>query len=176
MMSSLIAISRAGKEIGKYEEKEILTLFSEGKILPNDFYWRQGMKEWQLLSNLISELREKQKAIESDKAANQEKPKSEQLPPPVNIVTPPVNILAKKPQFVCNCCRCSFKEPFNPEADYSNRFWTFAILSFFMCIPPLFLFLPYWWVRAGLRLTAIFFKSPHCPNCESTNFSIPTLL
>jgi len=42
-----ISISRDGVEIGQWTEQEVQTLLDEGKLLPTDYYWAQGMIEWQ---------------------------------------------------------------------------------------------------------------------------------
>ena len=48
-----ISICRDGVEIGEWSEEEIQTLLDEGKLLPTDYYWTQGMTEWQQIATSI---------------------------------------------------------------------------------------------------------------------------
>jgi hypothetical protein len=48
-----ISISRDGMEIGEWTEEEIQTLLEDGKLLPTDYYWMQGMTEWQEIATSI---------------------------------------------------------------------------------------------------------------------------
>ena len=48
-----ISVSRNGVEIGEWTEEEVQTLLDEGKLLPTDYYWMQGMTEWQEIATSI---------------------------------------------------------------------------------------------------------------------------
>jgi hypothetical protein len=48
-----ISISRDGVEIGDWTEEEVRTFFNEGRLVGTDYYWREGMSEWCVLTTLI---------------------------------------------------------------------------------------------------------------------------
>jgi hypothetical protein len=48
-----ISISRDGVEIGTWTDEEVRSLYEEGKLLPTDFYWKEGMTEWVELYKMI---------------------------------------------------------------------------------------------------------------------------
>lgn len=49
----MVRIARSGKELGAYEIKEAMRLFSLGTLLVTDHYWMQGMVGWELLPGLV---------------------------------------------------------------------------------------------------------------------------
>lgn len=48
-----VSISRDGKELGEWPQEEVRSLYSKGKLLPTDHYWKEGMTEWAELSRMI---------------------------------------------------------------------------------------------------------------------------
>jgi hypothetical protein len=48
-----LSISRNGVEIGEWTEEEVRSLYTEGKLLPTDYYWKEGMTEWAELYKMI---------------------------------------------------------------------------------------------------------------------------
>ena len=66
MSQELITISRAGVEIGKYPESALLTLIEQKKILQTDHYWKAGMAEWRLVSELVVALKDSQASAEAE--------------------------------------------------------------------------------------------------------------
>lgn len=48
-----IYIAREGVEIGECEESDLDQLARGGQVLPGDYYWREGMESWRLLSDLL---------------------------------------------------------------------------------------------------------------------------
>jgi hypothetical protein len=48
-----ISISRDGTEIGEWTEDEVRAFFAEGRLVATDFYWKEGMAEWQPLNTFI---------------------------------------------------------------------------------------------------------------------------
>ena len=48
-----LSISRDGVEIGEWMDEDVRVLYSEGQLLPTDYYWTEGMAEWKELRTLI---------------------------------------------------------------------------------------------------------------------------
>lgn len=48
-----VSISRNGAEIGEWPEDEVRTLYKNGKLLPTDYYWKEGMTAWAELPKMI---------------------------------------------------------------------------------------------------------------------------
>jgi hypothetical protein len=48
-----VSISRDGVEIGEWPEEEVRAYFKEGRLLPTDYYWKEGMTEWSTLDKFI---------------------------------------------------------------------------------------------------------------------------
>jgi hypothetical protein len=48
-----VSISRDGVEIGEWAEEEVRSFFKEGRLVPTDFYWKEGMSEWKELGGFI---------------------------------------------------------------------------------------------------------------------------
>jgi hypothetical protein len=48
-----VSISRDGVELGEWPEEEIRLYFKEGRLLPTDHYWKEGMTEWSTLDKFI---------------------------------------------------------------------------------------------------------------------------
>jgi type II secretion system protein G len=48
-----LSISRDGVEIGEWTEEEVRTLYSQGQLLPTDYYWKEGMAEWKELGTIL---------------------------------------------------------------------------------------------------------------------------
>lgn len=48
-----LTIYRDAAYLGEWFEAEVRELFAEKLLFPNDYYWREGMKEWQRLDGFI---------------------------------------------------------------------------------------------------------------------------
>jgi hypothetical protein len=48
----MISIARDGFEIGEWPEQDMRHLLAQGFLKNTDLYWKQGMAEWKLLSDL----------------------------------------------------------------------------------------------------------------------------
>lgn len=48
-----ISISRDGAEIGEWTEEEVRVFYSEGRLVPTDLYWKEGMTQWESLASFI---------------------------------------------------------------------------------------------------------------------------
>lgn len=48
-----IYIARDGAEIGEYPREKVAELARAGQLLPNDYYWHEGMVDWLFLSDLL---------------------------------------------------------------------------------------------------------------------------
>ena len=49
-----IYIARDGVEIGEYSRERVDELARAGELLPNDYYWQEGMPDWLLLKDLLA--------------------------------------------------------------------------------------------------------------------------
>ncbi len=49
-----IYIARDGVEIGEYSRTRVEELARDGDLLPNDYYWQDGMADWLLLKDLLA--------------------------------------------------------------------------------------------------------------------------
>jgi hypothetical protein len=48
-----IHINREGQQIGEWTEAEVRGFYQDGKLLPTDLYWKEGMNEWAALDTLL---------------------------------------------------------------------------------------------------------------------------
>jgi ribosomal protein L37AE/L43A len=175
MTQELITISRAGSEIGKYPEPALLALIEQKKILPTDHYWKAGMADWRLVSELIASLKAAQAQAEAEaarlkkEAEEKEKAKKKELEA---WATAEAERRAAKLIFSCHCCKVEFPKPFNPQSELGDGIGDIFIGSFLVLIPIIgWIFVPYFILRGLSTVVASRIKSPHCPNCRSTNFS-----
>jgi hypothetical protein len=136
----LVKISRDGQEIGTYEAKEAVRLLLYGTLKETDFYWHEGMTEWEPLPKLrVSEARRvlaeqshqaKQEEIRrAEQLAAEEARKAEQIARDKvkaqeeedRAVAEATRIRLEKEKanwFKCHCCRESFPKPMGgPEGD-----------------------------------------------------------
>lgn len=63
-------LSRSGQEYGTCAEAELPARVAAGEVLPTDYYWRAGMKEWALVSTLFAPRRPLPFARPADKDPN----------------------------------------------------------------------------------------------------------
>ena len=182
----LVKISREGKEIGTYEAKEAVRLLVYGTLKETDFYWHEGMTDWEPLPKLrASEARrqlaeralqqKQEEAIKAEQLAQEKALKDEQL----------AQEKAKAKianRYRCHCCRDSFPKPMGgPEGDSDGVQVLGVIILLVAIIAGLATGLGlvgallfgmaglamYWGPEISSRLPSL------CPNCRSTNFSRP---
>jgi hypothetical protein len=175
MSLELITISRAGSEIGKFPEASLLALVEQWKVLPTDHYWKAGMADWGLVSELVAELKAAKARAEADdarlKQETEEKEKSNKAEADEVIYAEAKRRTARL-TFTCHCCKVEFPMPFNPELETRDGVVDIFIGSFLVFIPIIgWIFMPYFIFRGLAKTIASRVKSPHCPNCRSTNFS-----
>lgn len=48
-----VSVSRDGVEIGNWRPEDVRSLYGAGRLLPTDFYWREGMTSWEPLKGFI---------------------------------------------------------------------------------------------------------------------------
>ncbi|MFZ9495223.1 MAG: GYF domain-containing protein [Burkholderiaceae bacterium] len=70
MASDDLHLARAGQEYGTCAAAELAARVSAGEVLPTDYYWRPGMKDWALVSSLLAPRPPLPFARPADKAAN----------------------------------------------------------------------------------------------------------
>ena len=175
MSQELITISRAGSEIGKYPEASLLALVEQKKVLPTDHYWKAGMADWLLVSELIAELKATKARAEAEaarlKQEREEKEKANKAEADA-VTYAEVKRRTARLTFTCHCCKVEFPMPFNPEHETRDGVVDIFIGSFLVFIPIIgWIFMPYFIFRGLAKTIASRVKSPHCPNCRSTNFS-----
>ena len=192
-----VKVSRDGKEIGTYEAKEAVRLLVYGTLKETDFYWHEGMIDWAPLAQLQDEEARRQSAEKALKAKQEEARKVEQLEQEKakakekedQAVAEAVRLRIEKEKansFQCHCCRGSFKEPrgFGDMIGTGVAALLLGSVGNLMAIaiitnqggvgPLLLLSISSLVVLFGLGVVlASFIRSPHCPMCESTNFSRP---
>ena len=54
MATDPMHLARAGKEYGSCTADELAARMASGEVLSTDYYWRPGMKEWQVISTLFA--------------------------------------------------------------------------------------------------------------------------
>jgi ribosomal protein L37AE/L43A len=168
MSQELITISRAGAEIGKFPEADLLKLIEEWKVLPTDHYWKAGMADWRPVSELVAVLKAAQVRLKQEEEGREK----------ANKVAAAASIDAEVKRrtamltFNCHCCKVEFPKPFNPESETSEGVIDIFVGSFLVLIPIIgWIFVPYFILRGLAKTIASRVKAPHCPNCRSTNFS-----
>jgi ribosomal protein L37AE/L43A len=175
MSQETITISRAGAEIGKFPEGELLKLIEQEKILPTDHYWKAGMADWRLVSELVAGLKAAQARADAEasrlKQEADAKAKAKQAEMNVAMEAE-VKRRTARLTFTCHCCKVEFLKPFNPETEAGDGIVDIFIGSFLVLIPIIgWIFVPYFILRGLAKVIASRIKSPHCPSCRSTNFS-----
>lgn len=193
-----VKVSRDGKEIGTYEAQEAVRLLISGALKETDFYWHEGMTEWEPLPKLrLSEARRvlaershqaKQEEIRrAEQLARDEAKKAEQLADQKakakeeedRAVAEAVRVRLESKRsnyFRCHCCRESFPEPTGVPGLGS---FGVQIIGFIFIIAAFIadgrnahllgiLGLAMYW---GPEIRG---RLPSvCPKCHSTNFSRP---
>ena len=171
MSQELITISRGGVEIGKFPEADLLGLIEQKKILPTDHYWKQGMSDWLPVAELIPALRAAQEAEAAEKARLKQEAEARQAELAA-WATAEAQRRSAKLTFTCHCCKVEFPKPFDPEGEIGDGMVDIFIGSFLVLIPIIgWLFVPFFILRGFAKVIASRVKSPHCPNCRSTNIS-----
>lgn len=183
MAEELISISRAGAEIGKFLESDLLMMIEQKKVLPTDHYWKPGMNDWELVSKYIAERKaaaQHAKAaadaeaarLQKEAAEARRKREAEELERKRQADAAIAEELKDLQTFTCHCCQYRFRKPKNP----SDNFIGGVLLCFFGAA---LLFIPVFGPIIGsvviiwgsLTVLVSGLTPPHCPNCRSTNFS-----
>lgn len=193
-----VKVSRGGVEIGCFEAQEAVQLLVSGALKETDFYWHEGMTEWEPLPKLrASEARRslaerahqaKQEEIrKAEQLAKEEAKKAEQLAEQkakakeeedrVVAEAVRVRIEARKANyFRCHCCRESFPEPIGNSGAGSVAVQVIGVLFVITAF-----------IAGGTNahllgiLGLALYWGPEiksrlpslCPNCRSANFSRP---
>ena len=192
-----VKVSRDGKEIGTYLATEAVRLLAYGTLKETDFYWHEGMTDWAPLAKLQEAEALRQSAEKARKAQEEEARKAEQLEQEKArakqiedwAVAEAVRRRLEKEKannFQCHCCRESFKDPrgFGDMIGTGVAALLFGSVGNLIAIAIvtkeggvgslIFLSISSLVVLFGLGVVlASFIRSPHCPMCESTNFSRP---
>jgi ribosomal protein L37AE/L43A len=175
MSQELITISRAGAEIGKFPEADLLKLVEQKQILPTDHYWKAGMSDWRLVSELVAVLKAAQARVEAEAARAKQEADAQAKAKQAELeawAKAEADRRAAKLIFTCHCCKVVFPKPFDPESETRDGVIDVFIGSFLVFIPIIgWIFVPYFILRGLAKAIASRVKSPHCPNCRSTNFS-----
>ena len=194
----LVKISRDGTEIGTYEAQEAVRLLVSGVLKETDFYWHEGMTEWEPLLKLRASearrvlaersLQAKQEEIRrAAQLAQDEEKKAEQLADQkakakeeedrVVAESVRVRLEAKRDNyFKCHCCRKPFVEPIDGTGLGSVAVQVIGVLFVITAF-----------VAGGTNahllgiLGIAMYWGPEirsrlaslCPHCRSTNFSRP---
>lgn len=188
MSTPLIAkISRDGNEIGTYEAHEAVRLLVSGVLKETDFYWHEGMVEWEPLPKLRLSESKRILAERSHQAKQEEIRKAEQLADQKakakeeedRAVAEAVRVRLESKRanyFRCHCCRETFPEPTGVPGLGS---FGVQIIGFLLIIVAFVAdgrnahllgilgLAMYWGPEIRGRLPSI------CPKCHSTNFSRP---
>jgi ribosomal protein L37AE/L43A len=171
MVQELITISRGGVEMGKFLEGDLLGLIEQKKVLPTDHYWKTGMVEWRSVAELIPALKAAQELEAAEKARLKREADAHQAELAA-WATAEAQRRAAKLTFRCHCCKVEFAKPFDPESEIGDGVIDVFIGSFLVLIPIIgWLFVPFFILRGFAKVVASRVKSPHCPNCRSTNIS-----
>lgn len=179
----MITVSRAGAEVGKFLEADLLIMIEQGKVLPTDHYWRQGMTDWALVSQYLAErqaaARQAKVAadteairLQKEAAEARRKREAEELERTRKAEAAAAERLKEALKFNCHCCKVEFDKPFNPESEAGDGAVEILLGSLLIFIPVIgWLFMPFVILRGFAKIIASRVKAPHCPNCRSTNFS-----
>jgi ribosomal protein L37AE/L43A len=171
MVQELITISRGGVEMGKFPEGDLLGLIEQKKVLATDHYWKTGMVEWRSVAELIPALKAAQELEAAEKARLKREADAHQAELAA-WATAEAQRRAAKLTFRCHCCKVEFAKPFDPESEIGDGVIDVFIGSFLVLIPIIgWLFVPFFILRGFAKVVASRVKSPHCPNCRSTNIS-----
>lgn len=192
-----VRISRDGKEIGTYPAAEVVRLRTNGTLKETDFYWCEGMADWAPLTEFLAAearrqlaekvlLKKQEDARRAERLA-QEKAKAKEEED--RVVAEAVRVRMEKEKanhFRCHCCRESFRQPRGLGDMIGSGIGAILLGAFIGVLamagmasggsmaPAILLFLSSIASLFGLCIViAAFVRSPHCPNCESTNFSRP---
>lgn len=193
-----VKVSRDGVEVGCFEAQEAVRLLVSGTLKETDFYWHEGMTDWEPLPKLrASEARRilaersrqaKQEEIRRvELLAQKEAKKAEQLTDQnakakeeedrVVAEAVRVRLEAKRANyFRCHCCRKPFVEPIDGSGLGSVAVQVigiiFVITAFVAGGPNAHLL--------GILGIAMYWGpeirsrlASLCPHCRSTNFSRP---
>jgi hypothetical protein len=193
-----VKVSRDGEEVGCFEAQEAVRLLVSGTLKETDFYWHEGMTDWEPLPKLrASEARRilaershqaKQEEIRRvELLAQKEAKKAEQLADQnakakeeedrVVAEAVRVRLEAKRANyFRCHCCRKPFVEPIDGSGLGSVAVQVigiiFVITAFVAGGPNAHLL--------GILGIAMYWGpeirsrlASLCPHCRSTNFSRP---
>jgi hypothetical protein len=194
----LVKISRDGTEIGTYEAQEAVRLLVSGVLKETDFYWHEGMTEWEPLLKLRASearrvlaersLQAKQEEIRrAAQLAQDEEKKAEQLADQKAKAKEEedrevaeavrVRLEAKRDNyFKCHCCHKPFVEPIDGTGLGSVAVQVIGVLFVITAF-----------VAGGTNahllgiLGIAMYWGPEirsrlaslCPHCRSTNFSRP---
>ena len=193
-----VKVSRDGVEIGSFEAQEAVRLLVSGALKETDFYWHEGMTEWEPLLKLRASearrvlaersLQAKQEEIRrAAQLAQDEEKKAEQLADQkakakeeedrVVVEAVRVRLEAKRDNyFKCHCCRKPFVEPIDGTGLGSVAVQVIGVLFVITAF-----------VAGGTNahllgiLGIAMYWGPEirsrlaslCPHCRSTNFSRP---
>jgi len=177
----LIKVSRDGKEIGTYEIEEAIRLLMAGTLRATDHYWQEGMAHWGVLSELQAQ-ESLRKKMEEDQKAQREKEYDKKLEEwAVGAAKKKQAEEERASYFECHCCRESFDRPRGLSDMIGGGIVAIILGAFLSAVSvatsPILLFVAVLVSLFGLcRVAAAFIRSPHCPLCESTNFSKPPKL
>lgn len=171
MSQELITISRSGIEIGKFPEADLLGFVEQRKVLPTDHYWKAGMAEWGKVADLLPALIAAQERAAAEKARLKQEADAKQAELEA-WASAEAQRRAAKLIFTCHCCKVEFPKPFDPESEIGDGVVDVFIGSFLVLIPVIgWIFVPFFILRGFAKVIASRVKSPHCPNCRSTNIS-----
>jgi len=49
----MFLLYRESARLGEWTEHEVRELYAQGLLFPSDYFWREGMKEWQRLQTVF---------------------------------------------------------------------------------------------------------------------------
>lgn len=179
MADEMITVSRNGAEVGKFLESDFLMLIEQKRILPTDHYWKTGMGDWGLVSQLLAARKEAERQAKAQIEAEAARAKKEQLEKE-KAKADELEVKAKAEAsrrvealtFTCHCCQRRFLKPTNPAENF--------IVGVLICIGGAMLLLipilgwvagPFVMIFGLIKMLVSGLNPPHCPNCRSTNFS-----
>ena len=179
MSNEMITVSRAGSEIGKYLEADLLMLIEQKQVLPTDHYWKPGMTAWALISDLLAARKAAELQAKAAADAEAARLKKEQADVAKAMKAEQdaafeaeVKARMERMAFHCHCCKATFPLPYNPEPEAGDGAVEIFLGSLLVFIPIIgWIFMPYVILRGFAKIIASRVKSPHCPSCRSTNFS-----
>jgi hypothetical protein len=186
MSQDLIAVSRSGTEVGKFLESDLPLMIEQKRVLLADHYWKPGMAEWALVSQLIAErneaARQAKAAADAEAARNKkeadearrklEAEEKEKARLAEAVLQAEVNARVERQTFSCHCCRHRFLKPKNPNDNFIGGVllcFLGAALLFIPVFGPIIGSVVLIWASLTVLVSGL--TPPHCPNCRSTNFS-----